>query len=63
VLLTELDETAAAIASGAEMPRGRSRVSAPLLLSQTAMGKIAAGFALKYRMSDLRSPLKIAPSI
>ncbi len=48
VLLTELDETAAGIASGAEKPRGRLRISAPLLLSQTAMGKIAAGFALKY---------------
>jgi DNA-binding transcriptional LysR family regulator len=47
-LLSELDETAAAIASGAEKPRGRLRISAPLLLSQTAMGKIAAGFALKY---------------
>jgi DNA-binding transcriptional LysR family regulator len=47
-LLTELDETAATIASGAEKPRGRLRVSAPLLLSQTAMGKIAAGFALKF---------------
>ncbi|MBW9089748.1 LysR family transcriptional regulator [Rhizobium wenxiniae] len=47
-LLTELDETAAAITSGAEKPRGRLRISAPLLLSQTAMGKIAAGFALKY---------------
>lgn len=48
VLLTELDETAAAIASGAEKPRGRLRISAPLLLSQTAMGRIAAAFALKY---------------
>ncbi|MFB4373571.1 LysR substrate-binding domain-containing protein [Agrobacterium sp. CR_3] len=48
VLLTELDETAAAIASGADKPRGRLRISAPLLLSQTAMGKIAAGFALKH---------------
>lgn len=48
VLLMELDETAAAIASGAEKPRGRLRISAPLLLSQTAMGKIGAGFALKY---------------
>lgn len=48
MLLTELDETAAAIVSGAEKPRGRLRISAPLLLSQTAMGKIAAGFALKY---------------
>jgi DNA-binding transcriptional LysR family regulator len=48
VLLTELDETAATIAAGAEKPRGRLRISAPLLLSQTAMGKVAAGFALKY---------------
>jgi DNA-binding transcriptional LysR family regulator len=47
-LLAELEETAAAIASGGERPRGRLRVSAPLLFSQTAMGKIAAGFALKY---------------
>lgn len=47
-LLTELDETAAAIASGADRPRGRLRISAPLLFSQTAMGKLAAGFALKY---------------
>jgi len=47
-LLAELEETAAAIASGGETPRGRLRISAPLLFSQTAMGKIAAGFALKY---------------
>src|ERR1700704_1650207 len=43
-----LDETAAAIASGGEKPRGRLRISAPLLFSQTAMGKLAAAFALKY---------------
>lgn len=47
-LLAELDETAAAIASGGDKPRGRLRVSAPLLFSQTAMGKLAAGFALEY---------------
>ncbi|WP_312794819.1 LysR family transcriptional regulator [Tianweitania sp.] len=47
-LLTELEETTAAIASGGEKPRGRLRISAPLLFSQTAMGKIAAGFALRY---------------
>ncbi|TDW16609.1 DNA-binding transcriptional LysR family regulator [Rhizobium azibense] len=47
-LLTELDETATAIASGGDRPRGRLRISAPLLFSQTAMGKLAAGFALKY---------------
>jgi DNA-binding transcriptional LysR family regulator len=47
-LLTELDETAAAISAGGEKPRGRLRISAPLLFSQTAMGKLAAAFALKY---------------
>jgi DNA-binding transcriptional LysR family regulator len=47
-LLTEIDETAAAIASGGGMPRGRLRVSAPLLFSQMAMGKLAAEFAVKY---------------
>jgi DNA-binding transcriptional LysR family regulator len=47
-LLAELDETAAAIASGGERPRGGLRVSAPLLFSQTAMGKLAAAFALRF---------------
>src|SRR5437868_4296515 len=47
-LLAELEETVAAIASGGDKPRGRLRVSAPLLFSQTAMGKLAAAFALKY---------------
>lgn len=47
-LLTELDETAAAIASGGSEARGRLRISAPLLISQTAMGKLCAGFALKH---------------
>jgi DNA-binding transcriptional LysR family regulator len=48
MLLTELDEAAAAIASGGEKPRGRLRISAPLLFSQTAMGRLAAEFAMKY---------------
>jgi DNA-binding transcriptional LysR family regulator len=48
LLLTELEETAAAIASGGRTARGRLRISAPLLFSQTAMGKLAAGFALRY---------------
>lgn len=47
-LLTELDETAAAIASGGARPRGKLRISAPLLFAQTAMGKLAAGFALEH---------------
>lgn len=48
LLLTELDETAVLIASGGRSPKGRLKISAPLLFSQTAMGKIAARFALAY---------------
>lgn len=47
-LLAELDEAAAAIASGGGTPRGRLRISAPLLFSQTAMGRLAAEFARAY---------------
>lgn len=47
-LLTELDEAAAAIASGGHTPRGRLRISAPLLFAQTAMGRLAADFALRH---------------
>ncbi|MDF2994433.1 MAG: LysR family transcriptional regulator [Xanthobacteraceae bacterium] len=36
------------IASGGHSPRGRLRISAPMLFSQIAMGKLAAGFALRY---------------
>lgn len=48
VLLNEIDETAGAIAQGGSRPRGRLRISAPMLFSQAAMGKLAAGFALQY---------------
>jgi DNA-binding transcriptional LysR family regulator len=47
-LLTEIDAAAAEIAQGGVAPHGRLRISAPLLFSQTAMGKLAAGFARKY---------------
>jgi DNA-binding transcriptional LysR family regulator len=47
-LFTELEETATAVASGGQAPRGRLRISAPLLFSQTVMGKLAAGFAHKF---------------
>jgi DNA-binding transcriptional LysR family regulator len=47
-LLIELNETAAAIASRGHTPRGRLRISAPLLFSQIAMGKLAAGFAAHF---------------
>ncbi|WP_421568052.1 LysR family transcriptional regulator [Stenotrophomonas sp. PD6] len=47
-LLSELDEAASSIASGGDTPRGRLRVSAPMLFSQMALGKIAAEFARRY---------------
>ena len=47
-LLTELEETTAAVASGGDAPRGRMRISAPLLVSQIAMGRLAADFAARY---------------
>jgi DNA-binding transcriptional LysR family regulator len=40
-----LEETATAIASGSSQVRGRLRISAPLLFSQTAMGRLGAEFA------------------
>jgi DNA-binding transcriptional LysR family regulator len=45
VLLTELEETAATITSGASVPRGRLRISVPVLFGQLLMGKLAAEFA------------------
>ncbi len=47
-LLLEMEEATVAVASGGERPRGTLRISAPLLFSQTAMGRIAADFALAY---------------
>ncbi len=47
-LLTELEETTASIASRSQTPRGRLRISAPLLFAQAALGKLAAGFLLNY---------------
>ena len=46
--LTELDETAAAITSGGQNLLGRLRISAPSLFSQTAIGRQAAGFAMRF---------------
>ncbi len=47
-LLNDIDEAAGAIAQGGDIPRGRLRISAPMLFSQAAMGPLAAGFALKH---------------
>ncbi|SKA24368.1 LysR family transcriptional regulator [Consotaella salsifontis] len=47
-LLTEIDETAAMITSGGDRPKGKLRISVPLLFAQTAMGKLAAQFSLLF---------------
>lgn len=47
-LLTELEETTTAIASGGQSPRGRLRISAPLMFAQAALGTLAAGFVMRY---------------
>ncbi|WP_406807225.1 LysR family transcriptional regulator [Burkholderia semiarida] len=47
-LLAELADSASAIAAGSERPRGRLRISAPMVFSQFAMGRLVATFALKY---------------
>ena len=47
-LLTELGEAITAITAVSETPRGRLRISAPLLFSQTAVGKLSAEFAMRY---------------
>jgi DNA-binding transcriptional LysR family regulator len=46
-LLAELGDAATAIASGGLSPTGKLRVSAPLLFSQMALGKLAAEFTLR----------------
>lgn len=47
-LLIELGEAVTTITAGGETPRGRLRISAPLLFSQTAMGTLSAEFAMRY---------------
>jgi len=47
-LLAEITEAAEAVASGLDRPRGRLRVSAPMLLSNTALGPVAAAFAARH---------------
>ena len=47
-LLSEVAEVGAAIAGGLTRPRGRLRVSAPLLFAHLALGRIAADFIAAY---------------
>lgn len=47
-LLGEIAEVGEAIGAGLARPRGRLRVSAPVLFAHTALGRIAAGFVATY---------------
>jgi len=52
-LLTELGEATSAVAAGGAIPQGRLRISAPMLFSQMALGKLSAQFALRHRQVRL----------
>lgn len=47
-LLSEIGEAGDAVALGASTPRGRLRVSAPVVLAHVAFGRIGARFAMAY---------------
>lgn len=47
-LLTEVHDVATGIAAGDDRPRGLLRISAPMLFSQVAMGRLVAGFVARY---------------
>ncbi len=47
-LIAELREAGEAVISGAAVPRGRLRVSAPMMFAHVALGRIGARFALSY---------------
>jgi DNA-binding transcriptional LysR family regulator len=52
-LLAEITEAGEEITSGASTPRGRLRVSAPIVLAHVALSRIAARFAQAYPQVDL----------
>lgn len=47
-LLREITEVGEAVGSGLAHPRGRLRISAPMLFAHTALGRIAADFVAAY---------------
>lgn len=47
-LLEHIDEVGDVLRQGISMPRGRLRISAPVLFSQRGLGRIAADYALAY---------------
>lgn len=52
-LLAELAEAGEAVVLGAATPRGRLRVSAPMVFAHVTLGRIAARFALAYPEVEL----------
>ncbi|MCJ2023157.1 LysR family transcriptional regulator [Methylobacterium sp. J-067] len=52
-LLGEIAEVGASVGGGLDKPRGRLRLSAPLLLSDTQLGRVAATFIRAYPEVDL----------
>jgi DNA-binding transcriptional LysR family regulator len=46
--LSEISEAGEAVVLGASIPRGRLRVSAPVVIAHVALGRIGARFALAY---------------
>ncbi|MEO7072563.1 MAG: LysR substrate-binding domain-containing protein [Rhodanobacter sp.] len=53
VLLERIDDVAEALRQNAGVPRGRLRISAPVLLAHRGLGKIAADFAAAYPQVQL----------
>lgn len=47
-LLIEITEAVHELAAASDRPRGRLRISAPLLFSQAVLGRLTAEFALQY---------------
>lgn len=52
-LLGEVAEVGAIVSAGVDRPRGRLRVSAPVLLSDTVLGRIAADFVRAFPEVEL----------
>lgn len=52
-LMAELTEAGEAVASSAPLPRGRLRVSAPVVFAHVALARVAARFALAYPLVQL----------
>ncbi|NPT41524.1 LysR family transcriptional regulator [Paraburkholderia sp. 1N] len=52
-LMTEIQEAGEAVASRAPVPRGRLRISAPVVFAHVALCQIAARFALAYPQVEL----------